>query len=37
LSWQSPFGPIRIDYAKPYLDEEFDERESVRFNFGTQF
>lgn len=37
VSWRSPFGPIRVDFAKPYLDEEFDETEVFRFNFGTRF
>ncbi|HRQ60498.1 MAG TPA: BamA/TamA family outer membrane protein, partial [Alphaproteobacteria bacterium] len=37
LSWRSPFGPIRVDFSKPYLDEEFDEKEVFRFNFGTRF
>ncbi|MBI1301151.1 MAG: outer membrane protein assembly factor BamA [Alphaproteobacteria bacterium] len=37
LSWSSPFGPIRVDLAVPYLDEEFDEEENFRFDFGTRF
>ncbi len=37
LSWRSPLGPIRFDYAQPYADEEFDETESFRFSFGTRF
>lgn len=37
LSWRSPFGPIRVDFSKPYMDEEFDEKEVFRFNFGTRF
>lgn len=37
LSWRSPLGPIRVDYAIPYADEEFDEIEKFRFSFGTQF
>ena len=37
LSWNSPLGPIRFDYAIPYADEEFDEEEAFRFTFGTQF
>lgn len=37
LSWRSPFGPLRVDLAKPYLEEDFDKDEFFRFNFGTRF
>lgn len=37
LSWRSPFGPIRLDLAVPYLSEDFDEEENFRFDFGTRF
>ncbi len=37
LSWRSPFGPIRADFALPVVDEDFDEDENFRFNFGTRF
>ncbi len=37
LSWRSPFGPIRIDFAVPYLKEDYDEEEQFRFDFGTRF
>ena len=37
LSWRSPFGPLRVDLAYPIADEEFDEEENFRFNFGTRF
>lgn len=37
VAWASPFGPIRIDFAKAFLKEEFDEEELVRFSFGTRF
>ena len=37
LSWRSPFGPLRIDFAKPLANEEFDQEEVFRFNFGTRF
>ncbi len=37
LSWRSPLGPIRFDYAQPYAEETFDETESFRFSFGTRF
>lgn len=37
IGWASPFGPIRIDFAAPVIDEEFDETENIRFSFGTSF
>jgi outer membrane protein insertion porin family len=37
LSWRSPFGPLRIDVAVPYLKEDYDQEEVFRFNFGTRF
>ena len=37
VSWKSPFGPIRADFALPVVDEDFDEDENFRFNFGTRF
>lgn len=37
LSWSSPFGPIRLDFAFPILKEEFDKDEVFRFSFGTSF
>ncbi len=37
ISWKSPIGPIRIDYAHAFQDQAFDETEKIRFSFGTQF
>lgn len=37
ISWRSPLGPIRLDYAVPYLKEDYDEEEKFRFDFGTRF
>lgn len=37
MAWNSPFGPIRIDLAVPYLKEDYDETELFQFNFGTRF
>lgn len=37
LAWASPFGPIRIDIARPFLKQDYDETELIRFNFGTRF
>lgn len=37
LAWASPFGPIRVDFAKAILKEDYDIEESFRFSFGTRF
>ncbi len=37
VSWDSPFGPIRLDYAEAFLKEEFDRTEALHFSFGTRF
>ncbi|MFN4230236.1 outer membrane protein assembly factor BamA [Parvibaculum sp.] len=37
LYWQSPFGPIRLDFAQVLLDEPYDEKEAFRFSAGTSF
>jgi len=36
FQWVSPFGPVGLDFAVPYLKEEFDQTEFVRFNFGAR-
>lgn len=37
LTYLSPFGPIGVDFAQAVVKESFDDTESIRFNFGTQF
>jgi outer membrane protein insertion porin family len=37
VSWNSPFGPIRVDIAQAFLKEDHDDEELVRFGFGTRF
>ncbi|MFO1083707.1 MAG: outer membrane protein assembly factor BamA [Reyranellaceae bacterium] len=37
VQWISPFGPIRIDYAKPLVQDPWDKTENIRFSFGTRF
>ena len=37
ISWDSPFGPVQLDYARPILSEDFDEKEFVSFGVGTFF
>lgn len=37
VSWRSPLGPVRMDFAVPYQEESFDKDEVFRFSFGTRF
>ena len=37
ISYLSPFGPIRVDYARAVLKEDFDQTENFRFSFGARF
>lgn len=37
LAWSSPFGPIRIDYARALKKESADRTQNFRFSFGTRF
>ncbi|MFN2259060.1 MAG: outer membrane protein assembly factor BamA [Parasphingopyxis sp.] len=37
VSWNSPFGPFRIDFAYALLKEEGDDDKIFSFNIGTQF
>jgi len=37
LLWNSPFGPLRVDYAYVLSKQFFDAEESFRFGAGTRF
>ncbi len=37
VSWGSPFGPIRLDFATALLKEPFDDTETMSFGFGVAF
>ena len=37
VSFDSPVGPIRMDWALPVQKEDFDKTEVFQFNFGTRF
>ena len=37
INWKSPFGPVRLDFAKVLTDEEYDQTEAFRFSAGTSF
>jgi len=35
--WTSPFGPVRLNFATPLLEEDGDDTEFFRFSAGTRF
>ena len=37
VSWDSPFGPVRFDFAEVFIKEEYDQTEGFRFSAGTSF
>ena len=37
LIWQSPFGPLRFDYAIPVTKSKYDQVQEFRFGGGTSF
>lgn len=37
VSWDSPFGPVRFDFARVLRKEDYDRTESFRFSAGTSF
>ena len=37
LIWQSPFGPLRFDYAWALSKQTYDETQAFRFSGGTRF
>ena len=37
IFWTSPFGPVRLNFATPLLQEDNDDDEFFRFSAGTRF
>ncbi|HEY9056647.1 MAG TPA: outer membrane protein assembly factor BamA [Aurantimonas sp.] len=37
LIWASPFGPLRVNYAHPFVKEDFDELQEFSFGFSSRF
>jgi len=35
--WESPFGPIRFDFTKPLVKQQYDDRKSFQFTTRTRF
>ena len=37
IGFRSPLGPIRLDFSRALVKEDFDLTENFRFSFGTRF
>ena len=37
VSWASPFGPVRLDFAEPILYQSYDKIQHIHFSFGAKF
>jgi outer membrane protein insertion porin family len=37
ISWLSPFGPLKLVYAKPLNSKSTDNTQSIQFQLGSQF
>jgi outer membrane protein insertion porin family len=37
IMWNSPLGPLRLDIAKAFLKEKFDDEQLIRFGASTKF
>ncbi len=37
VTWNSPFGPVRLDYGQPIVYKSYDKIEHIHFSFGTKF
>jgi len=35
--WNSPFGPVRLDFSQVLKKEDYDQTEGFRFSAGTKF
>jgi outer membrane protein insertion porin family len=35
VNWKSPFGPIQISFALPYVKEGYDKSQIIYFSAGT--
>jgi len=37
FSWDSPLGPLRLDFADPIVRKNYDKKEFFRVGFGSKF
>jgi len=35
INWKSPFGPVEVDIAVPYVKQDYDKSQVIRFSAGT--
>jgi outer membrane protein insertion porin family len=35
--WASPFGPLRVDYAIPFMKQDYDIQQRLKFGISTAF
>ena len=35
--WNSPLGPLRLDFGKPLVKQPYDQEQLVRFGASTRF
>jgi outer membrane protein insertion porin family len=35
IGWKSPFGPVQIDIGVPFIREDYDKSQIIRFSAGT--
>jgi outer membrane protein insertion porin family len=35
IGWKSPFGPVEIDIGVPFIKEDYDKSQIIRFSAGT--
>jgi len=36
VTWASPFGPVRLDFAEPVMRQPYDKVQHIHFSFGTK-
>nr|RAV90587.1 hypothetical protein DBT45_10535 [Aerococcus tenax] len=37
VNWKSPFGPVRLDFAKAVISQSYDQTQIFSFSAGTSF
>lgn len=37
IGWKSPFGPVEVDVGYPFVKQDYDKIEAIRFSAGTRF
>ena len=37
ILWNSPLGPLRLDIAKAFMKQKYDDEQLIRFGASTKF